>query len=155
MKKILSFVWMFLLVSFNVNAQYTWYCDEYPEFQPRLVQPTQTKLIYYMSSESESSLPPADSVWVIDTTYSCVMTITALEGEPISILELNPGIYLFNIQLGDCVWKKTFFRRRDVPQDIENTAISTSSSLKYLRDGQLFIKSGDEIHTIQGLKFIK
>ena len=150
MKKI-SFIATIVLIISEIYAQNTWYCDEFPEFQPRLINRSQTEIVYYMTSESVSSLPHADSVWVIDTTHTCVMTISALEGEPIDISELKWGIYLFNLQLGDCLWQKTFFRRMDASQDVEHTA-STSSKLKFLRDGQLLIESGNRIYNAQGKK---
>ena len=153
MKKDFLLVFGLLLGTSGMFAQNTWYCDEYPDFQPQLVQRTQTELTYYMSSEQTSSMPPADSIWVVDTAYVRVMTITAQEGEPISISNLKWGIYLFKIKLGDCEWGKIFFRRKDSDiQGVENTSILKPSATKLLRDGQLLIQNDDKLYNAQGVR---
>jgi len=79
------------------------------------------------------------------------MTITAQEGEPISISNLKWGIYLFKIKLGDCEWGKIFFRRKDSDiQGVENTSILKPAATKLLHDGNLFIKIDDKTYTLTG-----
>ncbi len=113
-------------------------------------------IYYYISrksNENQGETPSIDGVWVVDTDYNVVLTTDALPGDPIDISPLDKGIYLLQIQMGDCVTGKTFFQMNEIEEGLEPTS-SAISHVKILSDDQILILRGDKTFTVTGQEII-
>ena len=128
-------------------------CEEYSHIK-YAISINRNILKYDLSNNGTTEPPYVDSVWIADDNDSILQVYYDIQSQDdIDISFLERGHYVLYVQVGNCVMGRMFIARGTYPTDIDDILELHSQTIsKFIRNGQLFIRRGDLIYTIQGQK---